>query len=108
MLRWRANNPENASFTHLRSSASKRGISFEVTFQEFKKWGHETGYFNGKGRTSGCLTVDRKEKHGPYAIWNMQVLTVNQNSAKERARQLGNEWPEPDWTDQQPDTNTPF
>ncbi len=95
MLRWRANNPEMASFKHLQESAKRRNIYFEMTFEEFRAWGHTHGYFTGKGRQRDGLTVDRIDQGGPYAIHNIQVLTNEENAQKERSRQLGRTWTPP-------------
>ncbi len=84
MLRWRANNPEYASFQHLKESATRRGIKFKLTFDDFRAWGHSTGYFSGKGRQKDGLTVDRIDQGGAYEIGNIQVLTNKENARKER------------------------
>jgi hypothetical protein len=88
MLRWRANNPEFASFKHLQESAKRRNIFFDLKFEEFRAWGHTNGYFTGKGRHRDGLTVDRIDQGGPYALHNIQVLTNEENARKERMRQL--------------------
>lgn len=95
MLRWRANNPEIASFRHLQESAKRREISFELTFEEFRAWGHTHGYFTGKGRQKDDMTVDRIDQSGPYSLHNIQVLTNADNARKERFRQLDRDWMPP-------------
>ena len=93
MLAWRANNPELASFRHLEESAKRRGIQFLLTLQEFTTWGHAHNYFRSKGRRHHESSVDRIRQDGPYSLDNIQVLTISENSAKERARQLGRTHP---------------
>lgn len=88
MFRWRANNPETASFRHLQGSAKRRNIEFQLGFDEFKSCGHATGYFKGSGRQADGLTVDSIDQSGPYSIDNIQVLANAENSRKERMRQL--------------------
>lgn len=93
MKTWRANNPELASFRHLEESAKRRGIQFPLTLEEFTTWGHAHGYFRSKGRREFESSVDRIDQSGPYSLDNIQVLTIGENSAKERARQLGRTHP---------------
>lgn len=93
MLAWRANNPELASFRHLEESAKRRGIQFLLTLEEFTAWGHAHNYFRSKGRRTYESSVDRIRQDGPYSLDNIQVLTISENSAKERARQLGRSHP---------------
>jgi hypothetical protein len=104
MLRWRANNPEYASFIHLKESAARRSIAFKLTFDEFRAWGHTHGYFTGKGREKDGLTVDRIDQAGAYEIGNIQVLTNEENARKERMRQLDRPWTPPDYNPE----NHPF
>jgi hypothetical protein len=104
MLRWRANNPEYASFQHLKESAKRRNIYFDLTFEEFRAWGHTHGYFLAKGRQKDGLTVDRIDQAGPYSISNIQVLSNEDNARKERMSQLDRPWTRPDYD---PD-NHPF
>lgn len=84
---WRMNNPEKDAFNNLKHSATRRGIPFDLSFEDFLQFCHKTQYIQGKGRTVEGLSVDRindnpeRGYHG-YRADNIQPLTVGDNSAK--------------------------
>lgn len=82
--RWRQKNPERYSYNNLKHNSVRRGIEFSLTFEEFKKFCHETDYLRGAGRTCTSLSIDRIDPNRGYILENLQVLTVSENSKKGR------------------------
>jgi len=64
----------------LRHSARKRKLPFTLTVAEFKKFCEETRYLELRGNKPTNLTIDRKDWNEGYHIWNIQVLTHEENS----------------------------
>ncbi len=75
-------NPARRIFLDLRSSAKKREIQFNLTFEQFKKFILKTDYLEGRGREADSLTIDRIHEELGYFIGNMQVITKSENSTK--------------------------
>lgn len=84
----RVNNPVRAAYKDLRDNAKRRKKYFDVTFEQYDNFVRENGYMEGKGRTVGCLHVDRKDPLLGYTIANLQVLPAEVNSAKAREDKL--------------------
>ena len=59
-----------------------RKVPVEITYEEMAVWLVEHGVFSKDGVRDNDKTVDRNEATGPYALWNMQVLTHAENVAK--------------------------
>lgn len=81
---YRKNHPFEAAYRELKYGAKRRGKSFELTFEEFKKFAIETPYWQNKGRHSTSLHIDRIDENGPYAVWNIQPLQNSENIHKFR------------------------
>jgi hypothetical protein len=78
------------AYQNLKGSAARRGIYFDLTFEEFSDLCHETEYLKLKGRSRLSYSVDR-EIEGPlpgYTKTNIRVVPVWYNSAKENYRRV--------------------
>lgn len=64
----------------LRHSARKRNLPFTLTVAQFKEFCAKTGYLERRGNQPGDLTIDRIDWNEGYHIWNLQVLTHEENS----------------------------
>ena len=64
----------------IRHSARKRKLAFTLTVESFKTWCIQTGYLEKRGNKPGDLTIDRINWNEGYHIWNLQVLTHEENS----------------------------
>lgn len=85
-------NPTSYTYSKLRQSARRRGIPFLLTVLEWERFCEATGYLELRGRGAEELSVDRIDEKGPYAIWNIQALSVSANVSKgNRARYLPEE-----------------
>lgn len=80
--RYREKNPLRYAYNTLRSNSKRRGISFSLTFEEFKEFATETKYILGKGKSRDSLTIDRIDDSKGYEIENIQVLTNSENVRK--------------------------
>lgn len=70
------------AYDTLKANASRRGVLFNLTFNEFEMFCRETKYHLGKGRTKVSFTVDRMENDKGYEIGNIRVLSKSENSSK--------------------------
>ena len=66
----------------LRHSARKRKLPFTLTLPEFRKFCEETRYLERRGNEPESLTIDRINPNEGYHIWNIRVLTHEENSAQ--------------------------
>lgn len=66
------------AFQQHRSNAQARGISFEMTFDEW--WAIWKDYFHMRGRGTNALCMARENDTGPYAVGNV-YLTTNLGNA---------------------------
>jgi hypothetical protein len=80
---WVDKNPLRAAFKTVRNHAKERGKEFSLTFDQFKRFAEKTDYIRRKGKTSLSLQIDRIRNDGPYAIWNIQAITLRENTRKQ-------------------------
>lgn len=78
----RANNPEMDAYHHLRDSAKKRAIRFTLTFDQFLNLVEGTEYIAKRGRTKGCLHIDRIRAGAGYEFGNLRVIDASHNVGK--------------------------
>jgi len=74
------------AYHNQKTQAQKRGIDFEMSFQEWKDWWIATGKAEMRGRKVGCYQMCRFQDVGPYALGNVYCATVTENL---RHKQLG-------------------
>ena len=82
MYAWRVRNPVKASWHRLKAKAKARKIEFTLSLEQFQQLCEITGYVDGKGRASSCLSIDRIDFQKGYELSNIRVITVSENSAK--------------------------
>ncbi len=70
------------SFSVHRNNAKRRGIPWQLTFEEFKKFAVEEDLVYMSGRTKQSLSIDRVISSEGYHKDNIQILTVSENSKK--------------------------
>jgi hypothetical protein len=66
----------------LRRSAVKRHISFTLELETFRTWAIKENFRFGGGCGPSKDSVDREENTEGYHIWNIQKLTMSENSSK--------------------------
>lgn len=72
--RWRARNPLRCRYKWIRERASKRGISFSLTFKQFKQIAN--------GVNIEDMHLDRVDPSKGYKLRNVQWLTQFDNLSK--------------------------
>jgi hypothetical protein len=71
-------------FTDQRQSAHRRGIVWEMTFEQWLSvWGDKLP-LRGRGSEQYCMA--RTGDKGPYAIWNVRVITGRENRGETKGR----------------------
>ena len=78
----REDDPIGTRYNQFKGNAKKRHKDFTITLEQFRQFCKDTGYLINKGKRGKNATIDRiKNKYG-YHIWNIQLLTLRQNSSK--------------------------
>ena len=75
---WRANNPKRAAFIEHRGNATRRGIEFQFTFEDWTEWWGEDFNKQGLGRDDLCMC--RNGDEGAYELGNIYKATRSQNA----------------------------
>ena len=73
--------PETYVLNAMRNRARQRKLPFTVTLVEFRQFCRETGYLERRGREPESATIDRIDHDKGYHIWNIQILSHEENSA---------------------------
>jgi hypothetical protein len=76
--------PEAYFFNLLRCNAKRRGKEFTLTIEQFKDFCNKTGYLEDKGKNGNSMSIDRIDSEKGYTIDNIRILTLSNNTAKER------------------------
>ena len=79
---FRIKNPKRYAYQTIKSSAAKRKIPFDLSFDEFLEFDKETGYTDKVGKNSDSLTIDRIDSSLPYRVGNIRALTWIDNCSK--------------------------
>lgn len=76
---FRLRNPDKYAYGNLRSSARKRGIEFNLTFEEF--WGFVAGtdYVARRGKGDTDLSIDRIRTNEGYKLGNLRIMRYLDN-----------------------------
>jgi hypothetical protein len=80
--KYRSNHPLRAWYQNLKTNAKRRGKPFTLTLEQFSDFCKQTGYDEKKGRTADSLSVDRINASEGYHAWNIQAITLSENSKK--------------------------
>lgn len=83
---WKKANPMRYAYQTNKDNAKRRGIFWDLTYEEFAEFAYEFDYLDRKGRTKTCWSVDRIIPELGYTKGNLQILTVGDNSRKRHKR----------------------
>lgn len=75
----RLSNEDRYAYSNLRASARKRGIGFELSFEDFQEFVATTGYIERRGKEPDSLSIDRIRNWEPYRLGNLRVLSYALN-----------------------------
>lgn len=80
----RLKDPVRYAYNNLRTSANRRGIFFDLTYDQFSEFCYETEYLDKRGRSKGGFNVDRitEGKTPGYTKDNIQCLEKTKNIKK--------------------------
>src|ERR1700691_4303747 len=70
--------PENKFYGHM-ARAKRRGIPFELTFNEWWDIWTSSGHWNERGRYRHQYVMARHGDVGPYAVGNVKIITNSEN-----------------------------
>lgn len=82
MYAWRKKNPEKDAYNNLKNNSKRRGVYFDLTFEQFKTFLYRSDYMELRGRGANNLTIDRIRASGGYTMDNIAILTKRENSIK--------------------------
>jgi hypothetical protein len=66
-------------FNQQKSNAKRRGIAWQLTFEQWSQIWLDSGKWELRGRNSGQYCMSRYGDLGPYAVDNVRIVTVNIN-----------------------------
>jgi hypothetical protein len=69
-----------------KACAKRRGIAFELTFEEWLKIWENSGHFEERGAAAHKYQMARHNDLGPYAIDNVKIITTSKNSAEVKGK----------------------
>jgi hypothetical protein len=69
-----------------KAGAKRRGIAFELTFEEWWKIWETSGHFGERGRGADEYQMARHNDLGPYTVDNVKIITTRQNAAEVQGR----------------------
>lgn len=72
------------AFHTQRLNALNRGIAWELTLEEWWAVWMESGKWEQRGRRKGNYVMSRPGDTGPYAVWNVSIVTNQQNGREAR------------------------
>lgn len=65
-----------------KGGAKKRGIDWQLTFEQWLNWWISTGHINEKGRQKGKFCMSRKGDIGPYSLENIFCQLHSDNTSQ--------------------------
>lgn len=76
-------------FIQQRANARNRGVSWELTWDEWRDWWLATGRVDERGRMRGQWVMGRPYDSGPYAIGNLMCLRAEDNVRQQNELRAG-------------------
>ena len=73
-----------SKFTVQRHDARKRGIKFNLTFEEWCGWWNQTGHWYERGVRKGQYVMARFDDTGSYKLNNIKCITCTENHKEAR------------------------
>ena len=67
------------AYASQKCAAKKRGIDFQLTFDEWYKVWSDSGHWHQRGRGSEKYCMARHQDTGPYSINNVSIITNHEN-----------------------------
>ena len=67
-------------FTLQRSGARRRGVEWQLTFEEWRQIWSASGHWADRGCGSGKYCMCRRHDVGPYSVGNVYIDTFSHNA----------------------------
>ena len=71
--------PYRLQFVTQRYKARLRGIEWELSFKQWLEIWRASGHLNERGNDKDSYVMARYEDQGPYASYNVKIITKSQN-----------------------------
>lgn len=72
--------PIKHAYGKLRSRAEERGHEFSLTFEDYTRLWHDSGYGANRGKTAKSLSIHRIDNDRGYHADNVTAITLSFNS----------------------------
>lgn len=82
-LDWIKRNPDKVRYNSQKQKAKKRGIIWNLSFEEWSKLWQESGHYHEMGRTADEYQMCRYGDTGAYEIDNVYIDTCRNNRASQ-------------------------
>ncbi len=69
-----------------RNDSKRRGISFDLTFEQWLEIWESSGHLHERGRRRDQYQMARTGDVGPYAVGNVSIITCRENRAAQIMR----------------------
>lgn len=79
---FRSKHPLAYWWGNLKRRARERETAFSLTLSEYTAFARDTGYDKARGKSSLSLSINRIDSGLGYHSWNINVLTLRENSRK--------------------------
>jgi hypothetical protein len=76
-------------FITQRANAKRRGVAWELTFEQWWQIWQESGKWEQRGTDSKQYCMARIHDEGPYAIGNVSIRTMRSNGTESYRHGLG-------------------
>lgn len=80
--RFRAKYLIKYTFNKIKQRAKERGISFELTHEQFEKFCYKYKYIQKKGKEKDSYSIDRINCFEGYTLGNIRAITLSENGRK--------------------------
>ncbi len=81
LKKWRLENPYEYAYQTQRNNAKRRGIDFNLTYEEWLSIWENSGHFNERGRKLGQYVMSRFNDIGDYSINNVEIIVMQKNQS---------------------------
>ena len=62
-------------------SSNKRGVKFDLTYEQWLEIWESSGFAHLRGRGKGKYCMARHNDIGPYAVGNVSIMPISQNAS---------------------------
>lgn len=76
-------------FIQQRANARNRGISWSLSFEQWRDWWLATGHVDERGRLCGQWVMGRPYDSGPYELGNLLCLRAEDNVSQQNELRAG-------------------